>query len=96
MEAPLCRTCGYHSRFVRSFHQSEPEQLVRLQSEHWHPLIQWAKDEFDIEISIFNSILSVPQPAETLAKLDVVLQGMSAWELAGKLYWFLRRLWIVR
>jgi chaperone required for assembly of F1-ATPase len=85
MDVPLCLACGDHPHFVRSFHQSEPEQLVRLQSEHWHPLIQWVKDEFGVEISIFDSILSVPQPAETVAKLDVILQGMNAWELAGKL-----------
>ena len=72
-------------RHALSFHQDYPDQLVRLQTEHWEPVIEWAKKTFDIEIHMFTSILSNAQPEETKTKLLAELLKMNKWELAGKL-----------
>lgn len=56
---------------------------MRLQSEHWTPLLEWAKKTFDVEINVFNSILASGQPEETLEKLRRVLKSLNQWEMAG-------------
>jgi len=65
------------------FFHDEPEPLHRLQTQYWVPLHKWARETFDVEIKVSNSILSVRQPAETRAKLQKVLQALDAWELAA-------------
>lgn len=68
-----------------SFYHNEPPPLTALQTEHWDPLIDWARKTFEIEISTFDSILSESQPEETKIKLVQVLADMDNWELAGQL-----------
>lgn len=74
-----------HSPDLRwfSFHQEHPEPLVRLQKDHWDPLLTWARDTFDIELLTSNSLLLNAQPEATKRKLDEVLQGFDPWQMAG-------------
>jgi ATP synthase F1 complex assembly factor 2 len=65
------------------FHHDDPPPLVELQHKYWDPLIEWAKSTFDIDIQVFTSILFHSQPAETRAKLNVILTEMNPWELAA-------------
>jgi ATP synthase F1 complex assembly factor 2 len=66
-----------------SFHQNYPEPLVRLQDEHWKPLLTWARDTFDLELLSSDSVLFSVQPVATRKKLDKVLQGLDPWQMAG-------------
>src|SRR6267154_3648665 len=66
-----------------SFHQEYPDALVRLQKDHWNPLLTWARDTFDIELLTSNSLLLNAQPEATKRKLDKVLQGFDPWRMAG-------------
>jgi len=66
-----------------SFHQDFPEPLVRLQDDHWKPLLTWARDTFDVELLTSDSVLFSVQPAATRRKLDKVLQGFDPWQMAG-------------
>ncbi|KAI0293456.1 hypothetical protein BC826DRAFT_1015633 [Russula brevipes] len=65
------------------FHQNHPEQLVRLQDEHWNPLLTWARDTFDIELLTSDSVLFNSQPEVTKRKLDKVLQSFDPWQMAA-------------
>lgn len=65
------------------FFHDEPEPLHRLQTQYWVPLLQWARETFDIEINVSNSILSVKQPARTREVLQKVIESLDAWELAA-------------
>ena len=78
-------TSHTHSPDARwvSFHQEYPEQLVRLQKDHWDPLLTWARDTFDIELLTSDSLLLNAQPEATKRKLDKVLQGFDPWQMAG-------------
>jgi ATP synthase F1 complex assembly factor 2 len=58
--------------------------LERLQSEHWTPLLEWARKTYDIEIKVSNSILSVRQPAATEQKLLKAMESLDQWSLAGE------------
>jgi ATP synthase mitochondrial F1 complex assembly factor 2 len=74
-----------HTRLTQwvSFHQGHPEPLVRLQNNHWDPLLNWARETFDIELLISDSLLLNAQPEATKRKLDEVLQGFDPWQMAG-------------
>ncbi|KAI0059075.1 ATP12-domain-containing protein, partial [Artomyces pyxidatus] len=65
------------------FHQDYPDPLVRLQQEHWDPLIDWVRTEFDVEIQTSDSVLFSSQPAATKAKLADVLRGFDRWQMAA-------------
>ncbi len=68
---------------IHSFHQEEPPLLAELQSEHWVPLLEWARSTFDVEIQTSESILLSEQPEETKRKLGAVLDTFDPWEMAG-------------
>ncbi|KAF4576450.1 ATP synthase complex assembly protein atp12 [Pleurotus pulmonarius] len=65
------------------FHQEEPPLLAELQSEHWVPLLEWARSTFDVEIQTSESILLSEQPEETKRKLGAVLDTFDPWEMAA-------------
>ncbi|KAF9466350.1 hypothetical protein BDZ94DRAFT_1158437 [Collybia nuda] len=65
------------------FYQDYPPQLERLQSEHWDPLLDWARKAFDVEINKFESILFNSQPDATKEKLGKVLDEFDQWEMAA-------------
>ena len=66
-----------------SFHQDDPPPLVRLQDEHWIPLLDWARSEFNVEIKTFDSVLFYAQPKETKQKFDEVMSKFDPWQMAG-------------
>ncbi|KAI0003415.1 ATP12-domain-containing protein [Russula compacta] len=65
------------------FHQDHPEPLVRLQDDHWNPLLTWARDTFDVELLTSDSVLFNAEPEATKRKLDNILQGFDLWQLAA-------------
>ena len=56
---------------------------MELQKKHWNPILDWARDTFEIQIHTSNSIFSTPQPTETFAKLDRVISELDPWQMAG-------------
>ncbi|SRR6266702_1978490 len=66
-----------------SFHQDYPDPLVRLQDEHWNPLLAWARDTFNIELLTSQSVLFSAQPDATKKILDEALQKLDSWQMAG-------------
>lgn len=56
---------------------------MKLQNDHWLPLLSWARDTFDVEILTFDSILFNTQPEDTKKKLIKVLSEFDHWEMAG-------------
>ncbi|KDR81785.1 hypothetical protein GALMADRAFT_114479 [Galerina marginata CBS 339.88] len=71
-----------HTDTVCFFHDY-PEPLEKLQSKHWTPLLDWARDTFDVKIDVSNSIMSVRQPVETQNKLLEVMKSLDHWEMAA-------------
>ncbi|KAJ6546535.1 hypothetical protein DFH09DRAFT_1249088 [Mycena vulgaris] len=65
------------------FYQDYPPQLVDLQTEHWDPLLSWARSTFDVELNTFDSLLFNSQPDETKSKMDKVLSTFDHWEMAA-------------
>jgi ATP synthase F1 complex assembly factor 2 len=66
-----------------SFPSDKPEALVRLQKEHWDPLVSWMKDKYGVELVVSQGIAPAIQTPETFAKLKAVVDEMNIWELAA-------------
>ncbi|KAG7452687.1 ATP12-domain-containing protein [Guyanagaster necrorhizus] len=65
------------------FHEDYPPQLVTLQTKHWDPLLEWARNTFKVEIHKFESILSNKQPEATKQRFIEELKTFTSWEMAA-------------
>jgi chaperone required for assembly of F1-ATPase len=50
------------------YRAEHPEKLVQKQADSWDPLLQWAKQRFDVSLSVTAGILPVEQPPENHAR----------------------------
>ena len=46
-----------------------PDDLVALQTRHWDPVLEWAREALGARFVLAQGIMHVAQPAETIAKL---------------------------
>jgi chaperone required for assembly of F1-ATPase len=60
-----------------------PDSLVQRQAEAWDPLLDWARDRYDIAFRVTSGILPVSQPLETIARLDHAVATLDPFLLAG-------------
>lgn len=49
------------------YRAGEPEGLVKLQTQHWNPLLTWAREEFDARFMLAEGITYVAQPDTAIA-----------------------------
>lgn len=60
-----------------------PDTLVVRQAAAWDPLLDWARARYDVTFVVTQGILPVPQPPETLARLDAVVGALDPFTLTG-------------
>jgi chaperone required for assembly of F1-ATPase len=60
-----------------------PEPLVERQQAAWDPLLEWARDRYDVHFETTAGVMHVAQPPATLARLREALASRDAWRLAG-------------
>lgn len=60
-----------------------PPSLVARQTEAWSPLLAWARDEMGLAFQTTPGLVHRPQPAETLVRLQSILDETDAFSLAG-------------
>ncbi|KAJ9098733.1 hypothetical protein QFC21_004381 [Naganishia friedmannii] len=70
------------------FSADHPSTLVRLQSEHWAPLHAWYKDEYDVEIKTYDTLVlgggnRFKQDEKTKKVLRGVVDSWDAWQIAA-------------
>ncbi|KAI0648250.1 ATP12-domain-containing protein [Trametes meyenii] len=65
------------------YHADEPAVLVKLQNEHWKPILDWAQKTFGVDIKVSDSLFVPSQSPETLGKFEEVLNNLSPWEMAA-------------
>ena len=70
-----------HGRFP----QDRPDELVRMQKQHWDPLFAWLDKTYGVKLQIQEGLLPAKQSTDVEAKLREVVEGMDIWELAGEL-----------
>lgn len=60
-----------------------PEGLVKLQTEHWGPLLEWADRTLEFRLIKTHGIIHQPQPPETLMRAEALAAQMDDFSLAG-------------
>lgn len=60
-----------------------PAALVARQQAAWDPILDWARQRYDVRIETTAGLIHKPQPAETLERLGAAVQAMDAFHLAG-------------
>lgn len=57
--------------------------LAALQETRWQPLLDWARDEYGVELRVTAGLIPVSQPAAALSTLCGVVAGLDALSLTG-------------
>lgn len=65
------------------FHESDPKALVRLQAQHWDPLLDWVSERFGTRPSVAFDTLSNSQPPQLIEALKAHLHELTPLELAA-------------
>jgi chaperone required for assembly of F1-ATPase len=60
-----------------------PAPLVSRQVERWDPIIAWAQQRYDAVFELATGVIHMPQPAETLARLNAAVAAHDPFALAG-------------
>lgn len=60
-----------------------PDILVARQEEAWDALLDWARRRYDVDFVTCKGVMHVPQPDDTLRKLDHEVKALDAFHLAG-------------
>ncbi|KAJ2457130.1 chaperone [Coemansia sp. RSA 2337] len=64
-------------------HEKYPSVLVELQQRHYIPIVEWARKEYGIEISLTSDMFALQQTRESTETLRTVLAGFSPLKLAA-------------
>lgn len=60
-----------------------PTALTEREDAAWLPLIAWAKDALGLDFHQNRTLIHTPQPVETAARIQTLIEGASAYERAG-------------
>jgi chaperone required for assembly of F1-ATPase len=60
-----------------------PAPLVSRQAERWDPILAWARRRYDAVFELASGITHMPQPAETVARLNAAVAARDPFALAG-------------
>ena len=65
------------------YRSDSPEDLVMLQSQHWDPILIWAKNELNIDLKVTYGINYKPQKTTELKRLSKEISSYSSFSLTG-------------
>ena len=65
------------------YRASAPDDLVRMQSDHWQPLLDWCSESLGVRLISTQEILPQPQDTESLARVVDVVQAFDDHELSA-------------
>jgi chaperone required for assembly of F1-ATPase len=82
--AAFARGLAAYGESDRLYYRAEgPAPLVRRQAERWDPILAWARRRYGAKNALATGITHVPQPAETVARLNAAVVARDSFALAG-------------
>jgi chaperone required for assembly of F1-ATPase len=60
-----------------------PQRLVDLQSQHWDPILAWAKQSLGARFTQTKDLMPITQPPEAQAAISSALKNVDSFTLAG-------------
>ena len=64
------------------YRAENPDKLVKKQADAWNPILDWAKNRFDMSFEVTQGILPINQPADNEARL-LAIAGTDVFRLTG-------------
>lgn len=61
------------------------QALIDHQAEHWDPLLDWARDRYDVGFNLIHGIRYEAQPEETITRLTNVVEAQDGFAVAAML-----------
>lgn len=61
------------------------QALIDHQAEHWDPLLDWARQRYDVGFNLIHGIRYEAQPEETIARLWSVVEAQDGFTIAAML-----------
>ena len=83
--AALAEFRSYAGSDLLCYRSPEPRELVHRQQALWDPILDWARQRYDVSFELSNGIMPVPQPEETLNRLERAA-GHDELRLSGLIY----------
>ena len=82
-QAHVTRLAAYGASDLLCYRAENPDPLIKRQAEHWDPVLAWAARRLDCHLTVTTGLMPVPQPAETLARLEAALAARPVTALAA-------------
>lgn len=64
------------------YRAENPDKLVKKQADAWDPILDWAKNRFDMSFEVTQGILPINQPADNEGRL-LAIAGTDVFRLTG-------------
>ena len=74
---------AYADSDLLCYRADAPHELVARQAAAWDPLLDWARERYDVHFEIVTGIIHRDQPAATRAQLREAVASHDAFHLAG-------------
>jgi len=75
------------ARYVESdllcYRADSPPELVARQDAVWNPLLDWARDRYDVHFTLVTGIMHRPQPSATVERLAHAVAALDPFRLAA-------------
>lgn len=79
----IANLAAYAESDLLCYRAEAPEALVARQAAAWDPLLDWARQRYDVHIEVVSGIMHRPQPPQTVSRLADALAARSPLALAG-------------
>lgn len=65
------------------YRADSPPELVARQAAIWDPLLDWARDRYDVHFTLVTGIMHQPQPNATVERLAAAVKALDPFRLAA-------------
>ncbi|WP_428968695.1 ATP12 family chaperone protein [Sphingomonas sp. Xoc002] len=65
------------------YRADSPPELVARQDAVWNPLLDWARDRYDVHFTLVTGIMHRPQPSATVERLAQAVAALDPFRLAA-------------
>lgn len=81
--AVAAEAAGYAGSDLLCYRAESPPELATRQAEAWDPVLDWARDRYDVTFTVTAGLMPVDQPEETRARFLTVAQGYDPFALTA-------------
>lgn len=74
---------AYAENELLCYRAGEPPELQARQEAVWNPILDWARDRYDVSFTLVDGVMHRPQPAATLARLGEAVAVRETFQLAA-------------